>query len=81
MSPDTEVTAVSLEFGTVAALKVFWALREENWLHNYGAKKYPSRGKIKTKLLRVFYPDDDTWKLKVWKQGKEVVEQALGHLQ
>jgi len=81
MSPDTEVTAVSLEFGTVAALKVFWALREENWLHNYGAKEYLSRGKIKTKLLRVFYPDDDTWKLKVWKQGKEVVEQALDHLQ
>jgi hypothetical protein len=36
--------------------------------------------KIKTKLLRMFYPDDDGWKRRVWKQGKEAVEAALNHL-
>ena len=81
MLPDAEVTSVSLEFGTYSALKVLWALRTENWLHNYSAEDYPDRKRIKTKLLRAFYPDDDTWRIKVWQQGKEVVEQALGHLQ
>jgi hypothetical protein len=81
MLPGKEVTAVSLEFGTFSALKVFWALRQENWLHNYGLKEYPGRVKIKTELLRMFYPDDERWKLKVWKQGKEAVDKALAHLQ
>jgi len=48
MLPDTEVTAVGLEFGTFSALKVFWALRAENWLHNNGADNYPDRNTIKT---------------------------------
>ncbi len=34
-----EVTAVSLEFGTLSAMKVFWALRAENWLHHHGGKR------------------------------------------
>jgi hypothetical protein len=80
MPPETEVTAVSLEFGTYSTLKVFRALREENWLHNYGTEDNPERNKIKTNLLRAFYPDDDSWRYKVWKQGKEVVEQAIYHL-
>jgi predicted deacylase len=81
MGPNVEITAVSLEFGTYSPLKVFWALRAENWLHNYGDIEHPDRDKIKTKLLRAFYPDDDAWKLKVWNQGKEVVKQALNHMQ
>jgi hypothetical protein len=80
MLPGTEVTAVTLEFGTFPALKVFWALRDENWLHHHGAEEYPGRMKIKTELLRMFYPDDDGWKRRVWKQGKEAVEAALNHL-
>jgi len=81
MGPNAEVTAVSLEFGTYSALKVFWALRAENWLHSYGVEDYPERNRIKSKLLRAFYPDDDTWKIKVWQQGKEVVELAIKHMQ
>jgi hypothetical protein len=52
-------------------------LRTENWLHHHGNKNHPDTEKIKTKLLRVFYPDANDWKKKVWKQGKEVVEEAL----
>jgi hypothetical protein len=79
MLPKTEVTAVTMEFGTYSDLKVLWALRAENWLHNYGAKEYPESSRIKTNLLRMFYPDDDTWKLKVWKQGQKFVKQVLAH--
>ena len=77
MLPNVEVTAVSLEFGTLPAMKVFWALRAENWLHHHGGKGYPDAKRIKDNLLRAFYPDKDDWKFQVWKQGKEVVEQAL----
>jgi predicted deacylase len=80
MLPKTEVTAVTLEFGTYSELKVLWALRTENWLHNYGAREHPESNRIKTNLLRVFYPDDDIWKLKVWEQGQKLVEQVLTHI-
>jgi Protein of unknown function (DUF2817) len=80
MLPNSEVTAVSLEFGTVPAIEAFWALRAENWLHHHGNKKHPDAKEIKTTLLRAFYPEADDWKLKVWKQGKEIVEQALACL-
>jgi succinylglutamate desuccinylase len=80
MLPDAEITAVTLEFGTVEPMQVFQALRAENWLHHYGTIDHPKAKEIKTELLRVFYPDNDAWKQQVWHQGKEVVEQVLSHL-
>lgn len=77
MIPQAEVTAVSLEFGTYPAKEVFLALRAENWLHHYGGENHPEAQKIKSELLRVFYPNTDDWKLQVWQQGKEIVDQAL----
>ncbi|MDX1776522.1 MAG: M14 family metallopeptidase, partial [Desulfobulbales bacterium] len=41
MLPDAEVTAVTLEFGTLPTLKAFWALRAENWLYHHGDKNTP----------------------------------------
>jgi len=78
--PGIEVTAVSLEFGTIPALKVFWALRAENWLYHYGRVYHPKAINIKMRLLRVFYPDDDAWKSQVWEQGREVVTRVLQQL-
>ena len=80
MLPDTEVTAVSLEFGTLPALKVFRALRTENWLYHHGNINTPKAENIKMELLRAFYPDERDWKQQVLEQSKEVVEQALLHL-
>jgi hypothetical protein len=81
MIPQAEVTAVSLEFGTYPAKEVFLALRAENWLHHYGGEDHPNAQKIKSELLRVFYPNTDEWKLQVWQQGKEIVDQALLSIQ
>ena len=80
MLPNTEVTAMSLEFGTVPPKQVFRALRAENWLHHHGSPDYPGSQEIKAELLKAFYPDDDGWKLQIWLQGKEVVRQAISHL-
>jgi hypothetical protein len=77
MLPASEVTAVTLEFGTVPPLEVFKAMQAENWLHHHGGKRNPLADEIKADMRRVFYPDTDDWKALVWPQGKEVVEQAL----
>jgi len=80
MVPGCDVTAVSLEFGTVPASKALLALRAENWLHHHGGAEHPNAAKIKTELLRAFYPDSADWKSAVWQQGREVVELALSSL-
>ena len=80
MLPEAEVTAVTLEFGTLPPMEVFRALRAENWLHHHGGPGHPAATRLKQQLLRAFYPDDDLWKCKVWEQGRLIVEQALANL-
>jgi hypothetical protein len=72
-----EVTAVSLEFGTLSRLQVFWALRAENWVHHHGGWSHPKAPGIKQRLLRAFHPDDEAWEARVWSEGSEVVSEAL----
>jgi hypothetical protein len=72
-----EVTAVTVDFGTSSAVKVFLAMRNENWLHYLGNPS-TSRGKrIKAALRRAFCPEDDGWKQMVWSGAKRVVHQAI----
>lgn len=77
MLPAAEVTAVTLEFGTVPILDAFKALRAENWLHHNGGPDNPRRQQLKTCLLRAFHPAAPDWEESVWEQGLEVVERAL----
>lgn len=80
MLPDAEVTAVSVEFGTVPIMEVFKALRAENWLHHYGSMEYPKARELKMCLLQAFHPDSEEWEVSVWTQGKQVIELALASL-
>lgn len=80
MLPDAEVTAVGLEFGTLPPMAVFKALRTENWLHHHAGEGCAARARVKERLLRAFYPDDDVWKEKVLEQGRDVVVGALKKL-
>ena len=77
MLADREVTSVTLEFGTVPPMKVFLAMQAENWLHHHGGEDNPKAQGIKAEMRRVFYPEADDWKEAIWKQGKEVVDQAI----
>ena len=81
MLPNPEVTAMSLEYGTIAPQKVFQALRLENWLHHHNEKDHPNYNKIKTQLLRAFYPEQDEWKRMVWGIGKDVIQKTVSYLQ
>jgi hypothetical protein len=76
----TQVTAVSLEFGTLPSIHVFKALRAENWLHHHGSENDPRAEAIKESLLRAFYPNSVEWKAAVWNQGRGVIEKALSWL-
>ena len=77
MLPQAKVTAVSLEFGTFPVREVFWAMRAENWLHHHADEGHSEWKRIKSDLLRVFYPRDDTWEQAVWEKGRRVSERAL----
>ena len=80
MLPDTEVTAISLEFGTVPLMQAFKTIRSENWLHHHGGKKHPRARELKTCMLRAFHPDAEEWEAAVWKQGKQAINLALVNL-
>jgi hypothetical protein len=77
MLPDTQITSVSLEFGTYPSMEVFGAMRAENWLHHYGGPNHPCAARIKARFRRAFYPDTSEWKRTIWTQAREVVTEAL----
>jgi hypothetical protein len=80
MLPNAEVTAVSLEIGTLGLMPVFTALRNENWLHHHGGPEHPKARQFKTQLKRAFHPDNEEWEADVWNHGKWAVEKALDYL-
>jgi hypothetical protein len=77
MLPDTQITSVSLEFGTYPSMEVFGAMRAENWLHHYGGPNHPCAARIKARFRRAFYPETSEWKRTIWTQAREVVTEAL----
>jgi len=72
----SEVTAVSLEFGTVSPRKVLQALIADNWLHHHGDRNSPQALRIKAEIRRAFYTETDEWKSAVWQQARRVISQA-----
>ena len=77
MLPGVEVTAVSLEFGTLPPMDVFKAVRAENWLHQHGGADHPKAAQIKACLVRAFHPESDEWETLVWNHGRDVIEKVL----
>jgi len=77
MIPSAEVTALSLEFGTVSPQTVFLALREENCFFHNQSGEHQTSIEVKQKLLNAFYPQSIHWRRRVWQQGREIFSQAL----
>ena len=80
MLSDVEVTAVTFEFGTVGPIRVLRAMQVENWMHHHGKFDDAEFEKAKTRMRQVYYPDTDAWKIRVWRQGHEVVDQTIARL-
>ncbi|MGI9415223.1 MAG: M14 family metallopeptidase [Hyphomicrobiales bacterium] len=72
-----EVTAVTIEYGTVPVTDVMTALRAENWLHHHGDVQSAQGREIKAMLRDAFYGDDDPWRLAVCQRAEQVIGQAI----
>ena len=57
-------------------MRVFWALRADNWLHAHGDLDSDQGRAIRSELLEVFRPDDAGWMRRVLEVGAGVVAPA-----
>lgn len=78
--PDTEMTAMALEYGTYPLEHTLQALRAEAWLHNHPDAPGPQRDAIKRAMRDTFYIDADDWKAMVWEQARAACLRALAAL-
>jgi hypothetical protein len=73
---DVELTMAAAEFGTHDPVRVFSAMRADNWLHRCGELDSEQGRAIKRELLEVFRPDARDWEVRVLELGGLLVEQA-----
>ncbi len=78
--PDVQLTAAAAEFGTHDPVRVFTAMRADNWLHRCGELDSEQGRAIKSELLEVFRPDAREWETRVLELGGLLVEQARAGL-
>jgi Protein of unknown function (DUF2817) len=78
--PQAEVTAVTLEYGTVPLRDVFEAVRADNWLHVHGDLHARTAREIKAQIRGAFYPDKDDWKRMVFERSVDVLRRSLAGL-
>src|SRR5207253_1607182 len=78
VSPRAKAYLICQEFGTYGPLAMVQALREENRWHHYGNGTIDHS--TKKKLKETFYPDDDTWRVKVLRRGQDLFNQVIGQL-
>ncbi|MCG8559992.1 MAG: M14 family metallopeptidase [Hyphomicrobiales bacterium] len=75
-----EVTAVALEYGTIALDDVFTALRADNWLHLHGRVASAEGREIKAMMRAAFHGEDAAWKTAVWQRAEEVIRRTIAAL-
>jgi hypothetical protein len=75
--PGVEVTAVTIEYGTVDIVEVANALRADAWLHAFSDPTGPEAGPIKTELRAAFAPDDSEWLTAVQERFDDVSGRAV----
>ena len=78
--PQTELTAMALEYGTYPLEHTLQALRADHWLRNHPDAPEAKRAEIKRALRDTFYVDADDWKAAVYEQARAACLQALAPL-
>jgi hypothetical protein len=78
--PQAEITAVTLEYGTVPLKDVLDAVRADNWLHAHGDLRARQARDIKAQIRKAFYPDADGWKTMVFERSVDVLRRAAAGL-
>ena len=74
------VTAEILEFGTFDPSEIGEIFNANHHFHLYGNPLSPEGLRWGERYRRYCYPDDDVWKEKVWRRGREVIDTTLAGL-
>jgi hypothetical protein len=80
LSAGQELTAITLEFGTLPGIDVLNALRGDNWLSLQSEVRDEVRAAIKQQIRRAFYPPESEWREAVLARAKVVFARALAGL-
>lgn len=78
--PNCDLTVVGAEFGTHDPVRVFQAMRADNWLHQHGDLDSDRGLAIKRELLEVFRPQDPKWGSQILETGASLIEHAVAGL-
>lgn len=74
---DTEVTSLTVEFGTYPVREVLMPLIADNWLHAKGDPASEAGAAIKAQIRKALYPDEDDWKELVWVRGRQLFRRGI----
>jgi len=74
---DTDVTSLTVEFGTYSVREVLMPLIADNWLHAKGNPDSEVGRKIKAEIRKALYPDENDWKELVWVRGRQIIVRGI----
>lgn len=77
---DTELTAITLEFGTEPGVLVLTALRADNWLYQRGDPQGPEAEQVGRRMRAAFHVDDRAWESSVLAESRRYIAAACAGL-
>ncbi|HEY4332545.1 MAG TPA: M14 family metallopeptidase [Ilumatobacteraceae bacterium] len=77
LAPHAEVTATTIEYGTVDTLTVLQALRADAWLHAHGDPRGAGAAAVRAQVRAAFADDDPAWLRATWPRFTDVLDRAL----
>jgi hypothetical protein len=78
--PDTEVTGIAIEYGTVDSITVLQSLRADAVLHSSGDPTGPDAPAIRDQVRAAFLDDDPSWLAACAPRYRAVADAALANL-
>lgn len=80
LAPDTELTGVAIEYGTVDPITVMQSLRADAVLHATGNPKAPDAKAIRDQVRGAFLDDNPAWLEACWPRYRSVVTTSMERL-
>lgn len=79
-APDTEITSVAIEYGTVDPITVLQSIRADAVLHAHGDPTGPAGTAVRMQVRGAFLDDEPAWLEACWPRYRSVVTAALERL-
>ena len=79
-APGTEITGITIEYGTVDPITNLQALRADAWLHGHGDPRGPEGPAVRAALRASFADDDPAWLEQLWPRYLAVTTTAVERL-